>query len=395
MRFRYAVVGGGGIGSAAAYWLSRRAGADVVCLEQWELGHALGASEDHSRIIRLGYHSADYTALTPSSYEAWRVVEAESGIPLVHTTGMVNLARPETEGGRILDAYVEAMGAHDIPFEDLGGEELMARWPQFRLDPGLRALVQPDGGILDIRKAGAVHRALARARGATVLGDTPVTAIRPGADGVVLETPAGAVHAERVVLCAGAWNRGLLAGLGVHWPILLTQEQVTYYATANLRAFAPDRFPIWIWHGDEEYYGFPVFGEVATKAAQDLGGPAVDVGPAAWEPDPERVRRVAEFVEGILPGYSGPELHTRCCLYDMPPDRNFVVDLVPGHPRVAVCIGAGHAAKFAGLLGRILADLTVDGGTAHPIAPFTADRPALTDPAFAPTYRLGGPVAAT
>jgi sarcosine oxidase len=94
MRVRFAVVGGGGIGSAAAYWLSRRAGADVVCLEQWALGHALGASEDHSRIIRLGYHSADYTALTPSSYEAWRVVEEESGVPLVHRTGMVNLARP-------------------------------------------------------------------------------------------------------------------------------------------------------------------------------------------------------------------------------------------------------------------------------------------------------------
>ena len=394
MRVRYAVVGGGGIGSAAAYWLSRRAGADVVCLEQWELGHALGASEDHSRIIRLGYHSADYTALTPSSYEAWRVVEEESGIPLVHTTGMVNLARPDTEGGRILDAYVDAMSAHDIAHEDLGAEELMARWPQFRLDPGMRALVQPDGGILDIRKAGAVHRALARARGATVLGDTPVTAIRSGADGVELDTPAGTVHADRVVLCAGAWTASLLAGLGVDWPIRLTQEQVTYYATPNLRAFAPDRFPIWIWHGDEEYYGFPVFGEVATKAAQDLGGPTVDVGPASWEPDPERVRRVAEFVDGILPGYSGPELYTRCCLYDMPPDRNFVVDHVPGHPNVTVCIGAGHAAKFAGLLGRILAELTLDGGTAFPIAPFAADRPALADPAYRPGYRLGGPVTA-
>src|ERR687889_118308 len=96
--FRYAVVGGGGIGSAAAYWLSRRAGADVVCLEQWALGHRLGASEDHSRIIRLGYHSPVYTALTPSAYAAWRTVEEESGVPLIRTTGMVNVARAGTEG---------------------------------------------------------------------------------------------------------------------------------------------------------------------------------------------------------------------------------------------------------------------------------------------------------
>jgi sarcosine oxidase len=307
---------------------------------------------------------------------------------------MVNLARAGTEGAGIIEAYVEAMGAHGIAFEQLGAEDVMARWPQFRLGGDVLGLVQPDGGILDIRRAGAVHRALARARGATVLGGTPVTAIRTAGDLVELDTPAGIVRADRVVVCAGAWTAGLLRGLGVDWPIRLTQEQVTYYATPNLAAFAPDRFPIWIWHGDEEFYGFPVFGEVATKAAQDLGGPTVDAGPSSWDPDPERVRKVAAFCEELLPGYTGPELSTRCCLYDMPPDRNFVIDTVPGHPRIAVCIGAGHAAKFAGLLGRILAELSVDGGTEHPIGPFRADRPALTDPAFAAGYRLGGPVAA-
>ena len=107
--YRYAVIGGGGIGSAAAYWLSRRAGDEVLCLEQWALGHGQGASEDHSRIIRLGYHSPAYTALTPSAYAAWREVEAESGVPLVHVTGMVNIARRGSEGSEILDGYTVAM----------------------------------------------------------------------------------------------------------------------------------------------------------------------------------------------------------------------------------------------------------------------------------------------
>ena len=393
--FRYAVVGGGGIGSAAAYWLSRVAGADVVCLEQWDLGHRSGASEDHSRIIRLGYHAPRYTALTRSAYAAWRVVEEESGVPLVHKTGALNIARPGTEGGEILDAYVEAMNEHDIAYERLGAVELMRRWPQFRVPEDHDALFQADGGILDIRKAGAVHVALARARGATVLANAGVTAIRPTGDGVELTTEAGLFHAERVVLCAGAWNVGLLAELGVDWPIRLTQQQVTYFATPNLRDFAPERFPIWIWHGEDEdeYYGFPVHGEVATKAAQDLGGPSVDVQPSSWQPDAEQVARVTRFLDRILPGYSGPELYTRCCLYDMPPDRDFVVDVVPGHPRVAVAVGAGHAAKFASLFGRILAELTVDGETAFRIDAFRADRPALTDPAFEPAYRLGGAVA--
>lgn len=50
------VVGLGAIGSAAAYWLSRRAGVRVLGLEQFGLDHENGASADHGRIIRLSYH---------------------------------------------------------------------------------------------------------------------------------------------------------------------------------------------------------------------------------------------------------------------------------------------------------------------------------------------------
>jgi monomeric sarcosine oxidase len=394
-RHRVVVIGGGGIGSAAAYWLSRRSDrpGDVLCLEQWALGHPWGASEDHSRIIRLGYHSPVYTALTREAYAAWRTVEAESGLPLIQTTGMVNLAVAGSEGAGILDAYTVAMGERDIPFERLGAHGVMERWPQFRLPEHVEALHQPDGGILDIRRASAVHVALARARGATVQGNAAVTRIRSVREGVELETEAGTIHAERVVLCAGAWTAGLLAQLGAQWPIRLTQEQVTYYATPHLRDFAPDRFPVWLWHGEREYYGFPVYGEVAVKAAEDLGGPEVDLERRSWEPDPERVRRVAAFLDEILPGASGPELYSRTCLYDMPPDRDFVLDHIPGHDRIAVCIGAGHAAKFASLLGRVLAELTLDGGTDYPIEAFRADRPALSDPEFVPGYRLGGAMA--
>jgi sarcosine oxidase len=78
----------------------------------------------------------------------------------------------------------------------------------------------------------------------------------------------------------------------------------------------------------------------------------------------------------------------------MPPDRDFILDVVPGHPRIVLGIGAGHAAKFACLLGRILADIAIDGTTGYPIAPFAINRPALSDPHFVPTFRLQRPAAA-
>jgi sarcosine oxidase len=53
-----------------------------------------------------------------------------------------------------------------------------------------------------------------------------------------------------------------------------------------------------------------------------------------------------------------------------------------------VFIGAGHAYKFAALLGAILADLALVGETPHRIAEFRLDRPALTDPAFVSAYHV-------
>lgn len=64
--YEYIVLGLGGFGSAAAYWLSKRAGADVLGLEQFELGHVRGESQDHSRIIRRRNHRKG--PLSPTSF---------------------------------------------------------------------------------------------------------------------------------------------------------------------------------------------------------------------------------------------------------------------------------------------------------------------------------------
>jgi glycine/D-amino acid oxidase-like deaminating enzyme len=66
--YEHIVLGAGGIGAAAAYWLARRGGS-VLALEQYRLGHDRGASEDHSRIIRHSYHTTEYTSLTRAAYD--------------------------------------------------------------------------------------------------------------------------------------------------------------------------------------------------------------------------------------------------------------------------------------------------------------------------------------
>ena len=86
---------------------------------------------------------------------------------------------------------------------------------------------------------------------------------------------------------------------------------------------------------DPCYYGFPSFGEATIKAAEDCGGPVVDPDSRTFEPDPGMRERLADFVATVLPG-SGPPVRSKRCQYTLTPDRDFVLDTVPGHPGVVV-----------------------------------------------------------
>jgi sarcosine oxidase len=69
------------------------------------------------------------------------------------------------------------------------------------------------------------------------------------------------------------------------------------------------------------------------------------------------------------------------CLYTLTPDRDLVLGPLPGHDRVLVALGAAHGFTFAPLLGQVLADLALHGGSEVDLTPFAPDRPALTTPA--------------
>jgi monomeric sarcosine oxidase len=389
-RYKHLVVGSGGIGSAAAWWLAERSGGDVLVLEQYQLGHEFGSSQDHSRIIRYAYNTIEYTSLVEANYATWHDVERRSGEQLIFKTGGIDLS-PGAFGEQQVAGYASALAAVGIESTGLDAAEIMRRWPQWRLDDDVVGLYQADAGVLAIAKANAAHVALAKEAGATFGEHTPVRRLVSRRDGVEAHTDQGVFHADSVVLAAGSWTGPLAESLGVPFPILLSQEQLTYYASPQLEQFAPDRFPIWIWHGEEDcYYGLPVYGAAGVKAGRDISGKIVTQETRNWDIDPAQRASLTSWLGEHLPAAVGPELYSRTCLYDLPPDRNFILDLLPGHPRISVFVGAGHAAKFASFAGRILADLATDGGTEYPIESFSASRPALTDPDYPVDYLFTG-----
>ena len=288
------VVGLGALGSGAAYWASTHPGARVLGLEQFEFGHANGASADHSRIIRLSYHRPDYVRLAKRAYETWAEVEAESGERVVTVTGGLDLwpadpAIPKAD-------YTDSLTAEDVPFELLDADEVTRRWPQWRLDEGTTAMFQAQGGLADPFKGNAAHRRLAQAHGATLLDRTPVTSLRD-VGGEVELVAGGVTHRARtVVVAADAWTNELLAPFERRLPLTITKEQVTYFAAPDPAAFAPDRFPVWIWMDDPSFYGFPTYGEAGPKAAQDCGGQATTPAERTFEIDAGADARLRTFM---------------------------------------------------------------------------------------------------
>ena len=371
------ILGLGGLGSAALYWSARRLGADVLGLEQFEMGHDRGGSQDHSRIIRLSYHTPGYVRLAQAAYATWAEVAADAGEQLIFRTGGLDLW-PSAPAYPMAD-YTDSMDAYGVAYERLSAAETMRRWPQFRLDDDVTAIYQAESGIATPNLSNAAHRRLAAGYGATIRDDAPVEGVRPVGD--ELEVTAGGVvyRCQRLIVAAGAWSNRVLAHFGRQVHLTVTQEQVTYFHSPLVEEFFPDRFPIWIWQDQPCFYGFPVFGEAGPKAAQDVGGARVTADTRTFEPNAATLARTEAFLARVLPGMLGPHIYTKTCLYAMPPDRDFVLSALPEQPNVALAIGAGHAYKFASLIGRILSELAIDGHTDHDIGPFHIDRPILLE----------------
>jgi sarcosine oxidase len=375
------VVGLGAIGSGALYWLSRRLGDRVLGVEQFELGHANGAGQDHSRIIRLSYHRPEYVRLAKRAYTTWAEVETEAATRIVTTTGGLDIG--PRDAAIPLGDYVDAMTAEGVPFEQLDGPEIVRRWPQWRLGDEHHGLYQADAGIADPNRGNAAHQRLALTHGAKLRQLSAVTALRPLPDGsteVTLDD--GHVHrAAQVMVAADAWTNDLLTSFDRRLPLTIIQAQVTYFASPDPARFAPDRFPIWIWMDDPSFYGCPTYGEPGPKSAEDVGGDEVTPATRTFERNEAGYARLTEFLARHLPEQLGPEIATKTCLYTLTPDRDFVLDRLPDHPGVLVVLGAAHAYKFASVLGRILAELAVDGATpsAGEIERFRIDRSILLE----------------
>jgi sarcosine oxidase len=378
MTFDVIVVGLGAMGSATAYELARR-GARVLGIEAHTPGHELGSSGGLTRIIRLAYFEhPSYVPLLKAAWAMWPELEREAGDRLLEVTGGLYIGR---RGSAVLDGSLRSAQQHGLAHEHLDAQESERRFPALRLDDDMQTLHEPLAGILFAQRCIAAHLTLAERHGAQLHFEERVSGWRPDGDGVTVTTTRGEYRAARLVVAVGAWLGKLAPQLGLS--LRVERNPLFWFEPlAQPAIFAADRLPVWIMELDEEhaFYGFATLPEQAAangvpatpaqgvKVARHHGGRAVDpdtVDRTATDADEEVVRG---FIERHMPLAGGRRLDARVCMYTNTPDFDFVLDLDPRNERVVIASPcSGHGFKFSNVIGRICADLALDGRTAYDI----------------------------
>lgn len=352
------VCGLGAMGCAALAHLARR-DADVVGLEQHEVGHPHGSSHGRSRAFRLAYETPVYAELGREAGHLWEELEARRAERLLVRCGVLIWA---PRGNEQLDRRRATLAGTGVPHESLDPGEV---WNRFglRLPPDTAVLHETEGGFLHADRAVAAHLSEARDAGARVLEGTAVRRVDLGADEPVVETSDGAFRCRRLVLAPGPWaSRVLGEGFGVR----VTRQPKLAFRVRDPGAVAPERLPVYAdLPGDR--YGFPHLGP-GLEVADDRPGPEVTPETAEREISPEEGDRLGRWLGEILPGAEPEFVEGTTCLYSLTPDRHFSLGPHPDHPAAVVAAGfSGHGFKFVPLVGRICADLALDGETRFPI----------------------------
>ena len=373
-RYDAIVVGLGGMGTASAFQLARR-GQRVLGLEQHDLLHERGSSHGLTRIIRLAYHEhPSYVPLLKRSYELWHDLEAVADERLLITTGSLEGG---PEDGATFRGSLAAAQLHDLPHEVLDAGELRRRYPAYAgFEPTTRMVWQPDGGFLLAERTILAHVRGAIAHGADLRFREPVTSWETTAEGGVRVVSTHRTYeADRLVITAGAWARRLVPQLA---ELAVPERQVLAWLQPTREdLFEPKRFPVFVVDVEEGiFYGFPVHDVPGFKLGRyhHLEEPIDpdDADRSAGQGDEAILR---SFATRYFPAGAGPTVMLKACIFTNSPDEHFIIDRLAESPQVSVFAGeSGHGYKFCSVVGEIMADLAMQGGTSHDIGLFGLER---------------------
>jgi len=367
------------MGSAAAYQLAQR-GVRVIGIDQHAPPHTLGSTHGDTRVTREATaEGAEYVPLAQRSHQLWREIEAESGADLFTACGVLMIG-PAAPGGSMhgVDDWVASTAAlaarFEIEHEVLSGAAARERYPLFAIDDDARAYFEPGGGFVRPEAAVAAQLQLAERLGAELRLNERVLGLNPlEGGGVEVTTTTGALAADHVVLCAGAWVPTFVNDPALRARFTIHRQTLHWFAVdpARARIATPEHCPVYMWTfgtaPEEHFYGFPAIDGAGggMKVANEVAGAGAgtDLARASREVPTSEARAMYDAcLRGRHVGVTATRLRSATCLYTSTPGSRFIIDT---HPELAdvtlVSPCSGHGFKHSVAIGESIAQRIADG----------------------------------
>jgi sarcosine oxidase, subunit beta len=352
------IVGGGLEGCSAAWSLTQRGITDVTIVERDTVGS--GGTGKSSGVVRCHYGVSSLAAMATRSLDLFENADDILGEDVgFHQTGYVVGVGPHNV--EAIHASMDAQRAVGVRTEHISRDDVQRLWPVADLEPFAAFAWEARGGYGDAYQTAQAFAAAARRQGVRLRQGTTVTEIvtdKGRATGVRL-ADGSIISADTVVVAAGPWSVPLLAPHGIDLPINVHREQIVLIDPG------------------QDLGDIPVFSDLVSlqyirpegSDGQILFGNSdlAELEPA--DPDNYLNRATDDFIELTidkvgtrLPGLENPSIaSTYAGCYDVTPDFNPVISRTPIDGLITAAGFSGHGFKIAPAVGRLIADLVVDG----------------------------------
>jgi FAD-dependent oxidoreductase domain-containing protein 1 len=238
MRVDLAIIGGGAIGAAAAYFLRSHPRACRVAVIERDTGYQLASTPRASGGVRRLFSLPENIALSNYSipfferFDKEMAVDGEPAAINFRKGGYLFIVPPAAV--RVLERNLEIQKASGVRIEWLERKDLKARFPSMNVDDLGAGVLSPDDGWLDPHGVLQGLRKKAQALGAEFVNDEVVglDVERRRLRAIRLKSK-GTIQADAVVNAAGAWAKEICAMAGWTVPIEPMRRYEHYFETAE------------------------------------------------------------------------------------------------------------------------------------------------------------------
>lgn len=342
---RVVVVGGGIAGLATAH-AAAQAGLKVTLVER-EAHFCAHSSGRNAAIYRPLEARVAASALAVRSAELLDALFHGERRRWLHDCGLILSAPAQADLAPMLAVHAQVGGE----LQELDGDALGRKVP---FAPGLKlaaALFLPGAGVLDVHAVCTRLEQGARDAGAELRRGAGVTRLVTSSGRVTgVELGSGeTLHADAVVLAAGAWSRELAGDVDAALPLVPHRRHLVQLIGERKQDTS---FPV-VWHSAPEmYFRQEGSGVLASPCDHEPHAPGV---PSTEE---KVLRALGARLEILSPELATARVKTSwACLRTMSPDGNMVVGQDPRRPGLFWFSGlAGHGMSAGVAAADVLSD---------------------------------------